>query len=95
MSYRIEIKPSAKKELAQLPREIGESVVKAIAALAENPRPHGYKKLTGSQQSYRIRVGNYRVVYSLFEQQLMIEIVKIGDRKDVYGNKKDRSKRFI
>ena len=47
MTYRIEIKPSAKKELAQLPREIGESVVKAIAALAENSRPHGYKKTDG------------------------------------------------
>ncbi len=92
MKYRIEIKPSAKKELAGLSREIGENVVKSIAALAENPRPHGYKKLTGSQQSYRIRVGSYRVVYSLFEQQL---IVKIGDRKDVYGNKKDRNKRFV
>ena len=49
----------------------------------------------GSQQSYRIRVGNYRVVYSLFEQQLIIEVVKIGDRKDIYGNKKDRNKRFV
>lgn len=95
MKYRIEIKPSAKKELAQLPRETGENVVKAITALAENPRPHGYKKLTGSQQSYRIRVGNYRVVYSLFEKQLIIEIIKIGDRKDVYGNKKDRNKQFV
>ena len=95
MTYRVEIKPSAKKELAQLPHEIGETVVREIAALAINPRPHGYKKLTGSQHSYRIRVGNYRVVYSLFEQKLIIEIIKIGNRKDVYGNKKDRNKRFV
>lgn len=95
MTYHIEFKPSAKKELAQLPRDTGENVVRAIASLAKNPRPHGYKKLTGSQHSYRIRVGDYRVVYSLFEQQLIIEIVKIGNRKDVYGNKKDRTKRFI
>ena len=92
MTYRIEIKSSAKKELAQLPREIGENVVREIARLATNPRPNGCKKLTGSQHSYRIRVGNYRVVYSLFEQKLIIEIVKIGNRKDVYGNKKDRKK---
>jgi mRNA interferase RelE/StbE len=62
MIYQIEIKPSAKKELAQLPRDIGENVVHAVAALRENPRPHGYKKITGSQYSYRIRVGDYRVI---------------------------------
>jgi len=94
MIYQIEIKHSAKKELAQLPRDIGENVVHAIAALGKNPRPYGYKKITGSQYSYRIRVGDYRVIYSIFEQQLIIEVVKIGNRKNVYGNKKDRNKRF-
>ena len=52
--------------------------------LAENPRPHGYKKLKG-QDAYRIRVGNYRVIYTVFDSELIIDVMSVGDRKDVYG----------
>jgi mRNA interferase RelE/StbE len=82
--YRIEFKQTAKKELAQLPRPIAEKVAERIKALAENPRPDGCKKLTGSTYSYRIRISDYRVVYSITDQCLIIQVIKIGHRKDVY-----------
>ncbi len=82
--YRIEFKQSAKKELAQLPQPIAEKVAERIKALAENPRPDGCRKLTGSARSYRIRINDYRVVYSIADQRLIIQVIKIGRRKDIY-----------
>jgi len=76
--YRIEFKQTAKKELAQLPRPIAEKVAERIKALAENPRPDGCKKLPG------IRINDYRVVYSIVDQRLIIQVIKIGHRKDIY-----------
>jgi mRNA interferase RelE/StbE len=83
-SYRIEIKSSAAKELEKLPRKMIPRVVTAINELAENPRPHGVKKLAGFEHTYRIRVGDYRVLYNIFEKKLIIEIIRIRHRKDVY-----------
>ncbi|MFI3119371.1 MAG: type II toxin-antitoxin system RelE/ParE family toxin [Methylococcaceae bacterium] len=82
--YSIEFKQSAKKELAQLPRPIAEKVAERIKALADNPRPDGCKKLSGSTYSYRIRINDYRVVYSIIDQCLIIQVIKMGHRKDVY-----------
>jgi mRNA interferase RelE/StbE len=84
VSYRIEIKSSAAKELEKLPRKMIPKVVTAINGLAENPRPQGVKKLVGFEHTYRIRVGDYRVLYDIFEKKLIIEIIRIRHRKDVY-----------
>lgn len=59
-------------------------VVEAVSDLATNPYPPGVKKLVGSEQSYRIRIGDYRVVYEVIENRLVIEIVRVRHRKDVY-----------
>jgi mRNA interferase RelE/StbE len=82
--YQIEIKTSAKKELARLPRQIAEKVVERIKWLADNPRPDGCKKLRGEDSVYRIRVGDYRVVYSIVDQYLIIEVIRIRHRREVY-----------
>ena len=82
--YRTEFKQTAKKELGQLPRPIALKVVERIKALANNPRPDVCKKLTGSAYSYRIRINDYRVVYSITDQCLIIQVIKIGHRKDIY-----------
>jgi len=82
--YQIEIKTSAKKELARLPRQIAEKVVERIKWLADNPRPDGCKKLRGKDSVYRIRVGDYRVVYSIVDQYLIIEVIRIRHRREVY-----------
>ncbi|NIA16059.1 MAG: type II toxin-antitoxin system mRNA interferase toxin, RelE/StbE family [Nitrospiraceae bacterium] len=83
-SYQIEWKRSALKEFRRLPASVQRRVFQAIEKLAENPYPHGGVKLTGSTRSYRLRVGDYRVVYTVESALLRIEIVRIRHRRDVY-----------
>jgi mRNA interferase RelE/StbE len=83
-SYRIEWKQSARKELRKLAKTVIPKILKVVAALAENPHPKGSKKLRGSEYTYRIRVGDYRVVYSIFSNLLVIEIISVGHRKGIY-----------
>ena len=83
-SYKVEWKNSAYKELQKLPRPIITRVVAAVSELSNEPFPHGVKKLIGSEFSYRIRIGDYRVVYEVFENRLIIEIIRVRHRKDVY-----------
>jgi len=81
--YKIEIKKSAVKEIEHLPRKEIKAILVTIASLSENPRPHGCKKLSG-QEKYRIRCGDYRVLYSIEDKVLIVFVVKVGHRKDVY-----------
>jgi len=82
--YRVEIKSKAKKELADLPKVAAEKIASEILRLVDNPRPLGCKKLVGSMNSYRIRVNDYRVVYSILDNILLIQVVKVAHRKEVY-----------
>ena len=82
--YELRIKKSAAKELEAVSRKADrQRLVQQIQSLADNPRPPGCKKLSGSNK-YRIRQGNYRIVYSVEDDKLVVYVVKIGDRKDVY-----------
>jgi mRNA interferase RelE/StbE len=81
--YRIEIKKSALKELSQIPPPYNKKIVEAIDELATNPRPIGYKKLKGSE-ACRIRVADYRIIYTVEDVIRLIEIQRIRHRKDVY-----------
>ena len=83
-SYRIEWKQSAKKELRKLPDQARRRILAAVGGLKEKPRPPGSKKLVGVEQAYRIRVGDYRIVYCIFGSALCLEIVRVADRKKVY-----------
>ena len=83
-SYRIEWKRSAIKELKYLPKEVVVRIVRAVGQLTENPFPAGVKKLVGSERTYRIRERSYRVVYAVAPSALVIEIIRVGHRKDVY-----------
>ena len=83
-SYQIEWKRSALKEFRRLPSSVQRKIFRAIEALAENPYPHGVVKLRGATRSYRLRVGDYRVVYTVESALLLIEIVRIRRRRDVY-----------
>ena len=84
MSYEIIIRKNAGKELKAIPRKIQESIIENIYDLKENARPDGCKKLSGMENSWRIRVGRYRVIYSVYDDILVIEVIKIGHRKDIY-----------
>jgi len=83
--YNIVISQSALKELHRLQKKVVKKIETAINALAENPRPVGVKKLKGSNEDlYRIRSGDYRVVYAIDDEIRIIDIRKIGHRKDIY-----------
>jgi mRNA interferase RelE/StbE len=83
-SYSIEWKSSATKELKKLPKPVIAKIVRAVEDLVTNPRPDGFRKLTDTENTYRIRIGDYRVVYNVFEKRLVIEIIRVRDRKDAY-----------
>jgi mRNA interferase RelE/StbE len=83
-TYRIEWKSSALKEIKHLDRSIIPRIIAAIESLSNIPRPSGVRKLQGSDQSYRIRVGEYRVVYEIVDKILCIVIIRIGHRKNIY-----------
>src|SRR5882672_8598374 len=84
MAYRVIIKKSAEKELAKLPLKAILDLREKILELRINPFPHGHKKLKGFQNQYRIRSGDYRVIYQIEHKLLIIEVLKIGDRKNIY-----------
>lgn len=84
MKYALFLRKSAEKELLALPKVQAIKVRDAIIALTENPRPSGCKKLQGSDSDFRIRIGDYRVVYSISDKVLTIWVIKIAHRKDVY-----------
>jgi mRNA interferase RelE/StbE len=83
-SYKIEWKRSAVRELQDFPRNAVERILKAVEQLSENPYPMGVRKLVGSEHTYRIREGDYRVIYTVTASSLIVEIIRVGHRKDVY-----------
>ena len=85
-SFRVEWKKSTKKDLSKLPASVAARVVAAVALLGENPFPHGVEKLSGAENSYRIRLGDYRVVYNVFREWRLVEVQRVRHRKDVYRN---------
>ncbi len=82
-SYTITLSKKAQKQLDQLSDIIAEPILEALQSLEENPRPFGYKKLKG-REGYRIRVGNYRIIYTILDVKLIVDIIAIGNRKDIY-----------
>jgi mRNA interferase RelE/StbE len=82
-NYKIYFRKSAAKELGKLPSPEVQKVIQRIESLAIDPRPAGCEKLTG-QEAYRIRQGNYRIIYSIQDDELTIWVVKVGHRKDIY-----------
>lgn len=84
-SYSLVIKKSAAKELEGVPgKKDRQRIVDRIQSLAASPRPPGVEKLSGAAEKYRIRQGDYRVVYEIHDKVLAVSIVKIGHRKDIY-----------
>ncbi|MCA9925004.1 MAG: type II toxin-antitoxin system RelE/ParE family toxin [Anaerolineales bacterium] len=83
-SYRIEWKKSAGKELRKLPADVIQRVVNCVSGLSTNPYPSGSRKLVGSEFTFRVRVGDYRILYNVFDDQVIVEIIRVAHRKDVY-----------
>jgi mRNA interferase RelE/StbE len=83
-SYRIEVSATAERQIRKLPRADQIRVVRVIQALSRDPRPPGCRKLTGHDDVFRVRIGRYRVLYSIEDRHLIVIVLKVGDRKDVY-----------
>lgn len=83
-SYRIEVAKSAEKVLLKLPKKVVPDIIEAIHALADNPYPAGCRKMSGESNTFRIRVAVYRIIYEIHAQAILIKVLKIGHRKDVY-----------
>jgi mRNA interferase RelE/StbE len=82
--YNVVVQRNAQKQLNGLPRQSQARVMRAIDGLSIDPRPPGVVKLSGEENLYRVRAGDYRIVYSIQDAALLVLIVKVGDRKDVY-----------
>ena len=83
-AYSVEFTPAAERQFAKLPSAARTLVAAVIVTLATNPRPRGCVKLAGTDDLWRVRVQQYRVIYQVFEKRLVVTVVKIGDRKAVY-----------
>lgn len=84
MPYVVQILPAAQKELARLPAKVRRRADERIRGLADEPRPHGCKKLKGETQLYRIALGGYRIVYRLQDEILLVTIIRARTRNDAY-----------
>lgn len=83
VAYKLFIEKAVLKQLKSIPERDYEKIIASIAALANNPRPPGYKKLKG-RPGYRIREGNYRVIYEINDKILTVTVIEAGNRKDIY-----------
>jgi len=81
--YTVYLSKKAQSALDKLSDHIATPILEAIGKLADNPRPVGYKKLKGTE-GYRIRVGNYRIIYDVYDYKLVVDVIAIGHRKDIY-----------
>lgn len=85
MTYQIVFVQSARKELERLPKEVARRILTRINQLRTNPRPAGSVKLTGSKDLWRVRSGDYRVIYRVDDAALLIEIMVVRHRRDAYN----------
>jgi mRNA interferase RelE/StbE len=83
MVYSLNFTRQALKELSEINEPHYSKIKKSIASLTANPRPHGYRKLV-DRNGYRIRIGDYRVIYDILDKVLIIDVIAIGHRKDIY-----------
>ena len=87
VSYKIHWRRSTKKDLKGISRNEISKIIKAVESLSDEPRPMGSKKLSGGESTYRIRIGSYRVIYEINDKIVLVEVVKVGHRKNVYDTR--------
>ena len=84
MLYRVALSKPAVHQFGKLDKPVQARLKPRIDALAQNPRPQGVKKLAGEEELYRLRVGDYRIVYQIQDKVLLVLVVKVGQRKEIY-----------
>ena len=83
MPYNVELTRKALKDMGKVPTAFEQNIWEHINALALEPRPYGYKELKG-EDAFRVRVGNYRIIYEIFDDTLLVLVIRVKHRKDVY-----------
>ena len=98
MAYEISFKPAAKRQLKKITKGDARKIITAIEKLATDPRPHGFTPLSENPRLCRIRIGEFRVIYHIGDKELVVLIIIIGHRKDIYerlrNQIKGRDRRF-
>ena len=84
MKYRVVVEPGAERDIRRLAADVRARVLRAAMALGDDPRPHGYRKLAGRGEQYRIRVGDYRVIYDIRDAVLVVLVIEVGHRSSIY-----------
>jgi len=84
MAYSILLAPPAERQIRSLAPAVQKRIVKRLKSLQNNPRPQGVKKLSGEEGLYRVREGDSRIIYTIQDKELIVLVVKIGNRKEVY-----------
>lgn len=87
MTYRITFTTAAARQVRKLPRQARDRLLQLIDGLAEEPRPHGARKLVGEEIAWRVRAGDYRVIYEVLDDALLVTVVRAGHRRDVHDNR--------
>jgi mRNA interferase RelE/StbE len=82
--YTVQFRASAKKDIAALPTDVTLGVTKKIDALADDPRPNGCQKIKGVEDTYRLRSGDYRIVYEIHDDVVSVTVIRVGHRREVY-----------
>ncbi len=84
MNYRIEWATGAQHAVESLPRDVARRIYARVDSLASNPRPNGCQKLQGGDNEYRVRVGDYRIVYAIEDKAILVIVLRVRHRRDVY-----------
>ena len=84
MKYTVEISVPARKQIKRMPKLEKKKILDKIDSLSDNPRPFGYKKLNYYTEYFRVRVGSYRIIYTIQDRQLVVIVVEVTDRRDAY-----------
>jgi mRNA interferase RelE/StbE len=82
--HEVYLEQAAERDLKQLSSDDFHSIISSIKALSENPRPHGCRKITGSKSDWRIRIGDFRVIYEVDDKGKAVRIMRVRNRRDVY-----------
>ena len=84
--YRVEFTTAAAKEVRKLEPQVRRRILAGISELERDPRPHGVRKLAGYSDAWRVRVGDYRVLYEISDGRVLVTVVRVAHRREVYGD---------
>ena len=84
MLYKVQLAPAAERQIKKLERAVQKRIIERLESLEQNPRPHGILKLEGSDNTFRVKVGDYRIVYEIQDENVLVLVLRVGDRKEIF-----------